>query len=97
MAQLVEHVTLDLGLGHDLMVSEIEPRVSSMLTVQRLLGILFLPLPLSLSLSLSPCLSKRQNHGLGEPCLPVRPKITASILFPWKAACLKYIRWQNGR
>ena len=27
MAQLVKHPTLDLGLGHDLMVCEIEPHV----------------------------------------------------------------------
>ena len=27
MAQLVEHPTLDLGSGHDLLASETEPRV----------------------------------------------------------------------
>ena len=58
VAQLVKHPTFDFGSGHDLTVREIEPRISSVLTVWSLLGILTLPLPplafsLSLSLSLS--------------------------------------------
>ena len=50
MAQLVKHLTLGLGSGHDLTVPEIEPTLGSVLTTWSLLGI---PLTHSLSLSLS--------------------------------------------
>ena len=52
MAQSVEHMTLDFSSGHDLTVLGIELLLDSALIVQRLLGILPLPL-LFLSLSLS--------------------------------------------
>ena len=56
MAQLVKHLTLGFGSGHDLTVPEFELCVGPVLTVQSLLGFLslfpFLP-PLLLSFSLS--------------------------------------------
>ena len=51
MAQLVKHLTLDFGLGHDLVVCEFEPVSGSVLEVWHLLGIH------SLSLSLYPFLA----------------------------------------
>ena len=59
VAQSVKHLILDLGLGHDLIVPEFEPRIRfSALMAQSLLGILSLlsalpPLVLALSFSLS--------------------------------------------
>ena len=40
MAQLVKHMTLDFGSGHDLMVMGSSPALDSLLTVWSLLGIL---------------------------------------------------------
>ena len=53
MAQLVEHLTLDFGSGHDLVVHEFKPHVGLCADVQNLLGILSLPLSCSCSLCLS--------------------------------------------
>ena len=53
MAQSVECPTLDVSSGHDLMVREIKPHISSEWTVWSLLGILSLPLSASLPLALS--------------------------------------------
>ena len=53
MAELVEHLTLDFGSGHDLK-AEKHPHVR--LCAELLLGILSLPLPMPLSLC-SCCLS----------------------------------------
>ena len=55
MAQSVERPTLDFGSGHDLMVSEFEPRVGlcTDIRVWSLLGILPLSLPPTLH-ALSP-------------------------------------------
>ena len=50
MAQLVKHLTLDFGSGHDLLVCELSPASGFVLTMQSLLGILSAR---SLSLSLS--------------------------------------------
>ena len=63
VAQSVKCPTLDFGSGHNLMVHEIQPCVSSALIAWSLLGILSLPfyLPFPLSRSLSPCLSLSQN------------------------------------
>ena len=44
VAQLVRRPTLHFGSGRDLTVHEFKPRVRLILTVQSLLGILFLPL-----------------------------------------------------
>ena len=49
VAQLVKHLTLDFGLGHDLTVRRFKPPTGSVLTAQNLLGSLSL-----LSLSLPP-------------------------------------------
>ena len=57
MAQSVKCRTLGLGSGRDLMVFEFEPRMGSVLTVWRLLGIL------ALSVSL-PC---SRAHALSLP------------------------------
>ena len=61
VAQLVRHMTLVLGSGHDLLVCEIEPMLDSALTVQTLLGILSLCPSSALSLSLSLSLSLKIN------------------------------------
>ena len=50
LGDAVKCPTLDLGSGHNLVVWEIKPSVSSALTAQGLLGLLSLPLSLSLSL-----------------------------------------------
>ena len=52
VAQLVEHLTLDFGSGHDLTVCEFKPHVGSALTAQSLLGILSLCPSLTCALSL---------------------------------------------
>ena len=54
VAQLVKHLTLDFGSGHDLRVREIEPHIRLTLIAQSLLGILspFLSAPPLLILSL---------------------------------------------
>ena len=51
MAQLVKHLTLDFGPGHDLMVHEIKPHVRLCVISLRfsLTPPLSLPLPLALS------------------------------------------------
>lgn len=46
MAQSVKCWILDFSSGHNLTVHEFEPASGSVLTVQSLLGILFLPLSL---------------------------------------------------
>ena len=55
MVQSVKHLTLDFGSGHDLVVCGFKHESGSVLTAQRLLGILSAPplLVLCLSLSLS--------------------------------------------
>ena len=57
MAQLVEHLTLDFGSGHDLTICEIESCIGLSLTAWSLLGILSLislcPSPNLCTLSLS--------------------------------------------
>ena len=62
VAQLAKHLILGFGPGHYLMVVRSSPTSGSTLTVQSLLGILFLPLfllfPYLLFLSLSISLSK---------------------------------------
>ena len=61
VAQWVKHMTLDLGLGHDLTVHEIEPGIGFCAdSTGSLVGILYLPLYLSLPnlcFLLSLCLS----------------------------------------
>ena len=63
MAQLVEHPTLDLSSGHDLMslFVSLSPMSVSSLTAWSLLGILSLPLSASPMLSLSLTLSLKIN------------------------------------
>ena len=51
MAQMVEHMILDFGSGHDLTVHETELRVSSVLIARSLFSILSMPLPHSLCFS----------------------------------------------
>ena len=48
MVQLVEHLTLDFGSGHDLKGMGLSPVSGSVLIAQSLLGILSLPLSLPL-------------------------------------------------
>ena len=53
MAQSVKCLTLDFGSGHDLAVCEFELTLGSLLTAQRMLGILSLTAPPPLTLALS--------------------------------------------
>ena len=68
MAQLVERLTLDFGSGHDPKVMGLGPTSGSVLTVQRLLGILSLFLPLPLSPTCTPSLKKKKKESINDSC-----------------------------
>ena len=53
VAQLMKHLTLDFGSGHDLMVRGIKPCMGSLWTAQSFLGVLFPSLSVPPYLSLS--------------------------------------------